>query len=687
MTENPSSDSTPSFFQESTALSKSAEELAPITSAPLTSTPTTIPADVISTDNITEIEITHRLFPFNPPIISISGDQKVIAAGDLTGVHVYHANTQNEIRTIDVRLPDCRFGWDTFLALDHTGKFIAFASYTGIEVWQVDGGRIYQSAYDHGLILDPLTCGLDIPQFALSPGGKYLAESGFGMGGDEYGDYFRVIDILNNEVVYEWNGEVDSLHGQLQTFQELGFSSDGKVLQTFDPMKYQGGSSGRESFLFWSTDDWQRIESGSEFLKDSIDSGNLYFSISDRGRVAIIDKLSGTEVVEVEMEGCTLAFPCPTIFSPDGMKFGILKPSLDIQYKRELLITEIDIFSIKTNNKLNTKEVLIRNKSAIRLADNGEIVSLEYPKKDNAKWWSHTAYLNGLFLTKNGEVGFSPQVWDVFNRSPHYSGTCFLELADNTVYCEEGLRQADGNSLSVEQIANGFVLVQNGVSIAQMKYPAGTGSDVWQIRLKAYNSKTGVGYFCLDRNLREETCVVMNFPDNKIALEQVDLFGFSHSNISNLSVFIDREIKELNIFYEDSGRTIQMHSYKAIAYPLKPALVNGSPRSFYIVQNVENGELYVEEVDLEEAKVIRRYTFDELVEITPRFMAVNNKGNLLAVSDNAGSVHFFNLLENEFVHAKKISQSQIVDMLFSADDRSLIIMEDSGEIGVLQVLQ
>jgi len=654
-----------------------------------THVPTQIgPLPALTGSNVANLHVSAKILPFFPPHATISGNHEVFALGDLNGVHVYNTSRQDKLMTIDAELPDCRFGLDTYLALDHAGEFIAFTTNTGIEVWQIGGGRIFQSPFIHGKTLDPLTCGLDIPQIALSPQGKLLAESGLGAGGEEYGDYFRVTDVTNNSVVYSWNDDTEKPFGQLQTFQTLGFSSDGRVLHTFDPFNFQpNANNGNESFLFWSTENWRSVASESSFVRGSFNPEVFFYSISDAGFVKIFDKASNLEVAVVESEGCNKEYPCNVIFSPDGSKFGILKQTGEIQYKRETLITSIDIYDLNQAKKRNSIEILLRNKNGIRLENNGDIILAQHPISDNPTWWTHTAYLNRLFNVGDETIGFIPQVIDVFADNPPYAGTCQIDNLNDTLSCAAGVRQSDGTILSIEQISGGFVLLDGDQSIAQVKYPAGSGQDLWQIRLKAYNQHTGAGYFCLDRNLREETCVVMNFLDKRIILEQIDLFGFIQSTENDLSIFIDRDKKELNIFYEESNRSVQMRSYQAIAYSAKPALVAGGDRAFYIVQNVENKNLYLEEISLQDAKVIKRYDFGFLSDINPTVIAVNGPADLLAVGDDTGSIYFLDLSTSELVHNMVVTNTDVVDLIFSGDDKRLVVMDAAGKISILQVMQ
>ena len=578
---------------------------------------------VMDADNVSELKVGNQFFPFYPPVGAVSGNQAVIAVGDLAGVRIHDANTQELIMEIETELPDCQFGWDTYLALDHSGNFVAITTNSGIEVWQVGGGLIYQSPYQHGKSLDRLTCGADIPQIALSPQGLLLAESGLGADGDEYGDYFRVIDILKNEVVYAWDGSADQPHGQLQTYQRLGFSADGKILQTFDPALYQLPlENTSQAFRFWSTSNWTAVDRSSDSIMASVDPGALIHAVSFENTLQLYDKTSGRMMMEIERDGCSREFPCEVFFSSDGRMFAVLERSDSLIYKREPLITGVSIYSIQDGKQISTSSVLLRQKNAILLENDGGLVFAQSTDEALPTWWTNTAYLNGFFRFDENHIGFTPQVFDVFGDMSAYSGTCLINTSDDTLSCQPGITPNPGEVITIEEIENGFVLIENNEKIAQMKYPPGLATDSWQVRNKAYHSEKGVGYFCLDRNQREETCVIMNFLENNILAERIDLFGFISSPENNLAAFINRSTKELVIFQEATGRMTRMQSYQAVAFSLKPALLPDSTHAIYIVESVAEKDLFIEEISLLNGKVIKRYTFDGLSAITPTAIAV-----------------------------------------------------------------
>jgi len=637
--------------------------------------------------NVGGIEITQIHLPYMPPVNAISGNHRVIAVGDNRGVAIYDAATQKELMQIDVSLPDCQYGWDRYLTLDHTGQFLGMTTLAGVEVWQVGGGKIYETPYFHGELLNRLTCGLDIPQIALSPDGKYLAESGLGIGEDEYRDYFRVVDVINNEVVYFWDGDDEQPHGRLYEYPGLGFSTDGKMLHTFVPAQDETVNDGLNgTFHFWETESWNEIPHGSHLIPESFESGSLLYPRNADAGVEIINKLTDVSLVKIEEPGCAENTPCGVIFSPDGKSVALLKRSGELVYKRETLIDEISIYAIDNAKEIRSFPVHLRQKSAIAIEDNAVPVLLESTPEDRSSWWTNTAYIDGFAYGAEGNIIFIPDDNDIFTKTHPYTGTCTIHISENTITCEQGIFiHNQAVKLTVDVIENGFGINTENDKLAQVRFPPGSEFDEWQIRLKSYNPQSGVGYFCLDRNYREETCIVMDFLKNEILEEQIDLFGFIYSPEYELAAFINRDSKELMIFYEDSQSIRKMRSYRAIAYPVKPVLAPDGIRAYYFVNNTDIGNLYLEEISLVDGSVIQRHGIEIEDDVRINALEVYEENGLVVTGDALGGISFHELLSGEVLHNFKVSTDGIVDLKFTRDGRQLLVMDTSGKISVLSI--
>ena len=105
-----------------------------------------------------------------------------------------------------------------------------------------------------------------------------------------------MVDILANEVLYEWDGKKDTLHGNLYTFYGLGFSDDGRLLQTFDPARFiRSEGDVHQAFRFWSLKDWQEVERTAGGIEESFQPGQLLFPLSDTKQIEVRSRLAGDE--------------------------------------------------------------------------------------------------------------------------------------------------------------------------------------------------------------------------------------------------------------------------------------------------------------------------------------------------------------------------------------------------------
>ncbi len=263
----------------------------------------------ISPENTRDIRELANVYPYFPPFFHISNDGTRIAVGDLEKIEIRESESGKLLTSIPVLLPDCDFGFGRFFRLNADGSFAALINGNSIQVWQTGGGMIYDSPLAGELTSGTRSCGPDIPELALSPDGKLLAVSGMEYSSTSVKRYFQVIDILENKVLYEWNGKNSALNGNLYTFYGLGFSDDGQVLQTFDPTRFiSSQESAHQAFRFWSTGDWQEIERTSRQVEESFQPGLLQFSSSNAGEIEIRSKVTGEVINNIRMEGCSLGF-------------------------------------------------------------------------------------------------------------------------------------------------------------------------------------------------------------------------------------------------------------------------------------------------------------------------------------------------------------------------------------------
>jgi len=523
---------------------------------------------VISIDNASDLILQEKIYPFFPEIVHIASGGRIAAVGDLSGIKIIDLDSGIVLMQVDATLPVCNFGMGRYFQLNYDGAFLAVATYKAVQVWQVGGGIVYEALYDNNHTLDSSVCGADIPQMALSPDGMLLAVSGMRFSATEVESYFRVVDIIKNTTVFERDGKSESPKGQFYTFPGLGFSSDGKVLQIFDPSRLNNnGDSFHTAFRFWSTENWT-------------------------------------------------------------------------------------------------------------------------PLSGNSTWWTHTNYLAGFQVIDENTISFIPQVADYRNQMhPQYSGSCQIHSDDFAIECGVTLSFQDSITVTLVKKEGGVAIIDttsgNDKLIAEIKIPTNDPGDSWQFRLLDYVWETGTLLFCLDRNLRVETCVIMDFPNNEIFYEQIDLEGLLYSRKNSTVAFINKEEKSLYLINDDTDTIKKMRTYQAVSLPIKPAFLSGGSELVYMVQSLgESENTYFERIDTNLGKVIRRYDIDGLQAKEISSISVSGKEELWAASDIFGNVFIIDPEEEAVIHIFRGAEEEITDMIFNPDGKTLLMMGKSGRIQI-----
>jgi len=218
---------------------------------PITDERITITPDFLK--EITEINSFKLFFPY---YYHVSDNGRIAAVGDLEGIRIFDTRTMEILMEIPVKLPDCEFGKGRVFRLNYDGLFIGIATPEFVQVWQVGGGIIFEWENRRYSSHTEDICGLDVPELSISPDGKTLVLTGFEKQGSSPVYFFRTIDILKNEVIYEYDGDEENAYGMLNDFPNLGFSPDGRIFQTFDPRRFVLSEwSLHMAFRFWDTSD------------------------------------------------------------------------------------------------------------------------------------------------------------------------------------------------------------------------------------------------------------------------------------------------------------------------------------------------------------------------------------------------------------------------------------------------
>jgi len=530
-------------------------------------------------------------------------------------------------------------------------------------------------------------CGADIPQIALSPDGMFLAESGMRFSATEVDSYFRVVDIRKNVTVYQWDGKSESLNGRLYTFPSLGFSSDGKVLQTFDPSRFNIKNGGfHTAFRFWSTENWRELTPYSRAVKDAFNIGELQLGVMNDDYISVISKKNGVELRTIEIEGCVRDYPCPMEFSPDGSKLAVLLRDGSIVYKRESIGAVLEVYDLSNGLMIGKNTAMMRDLDGVIVKDDGEIIGYEIaPQNRDPTWWTHPNYFAGFQILNENTIVFTPRVVDYRSQVIlPYSGSCQIYMDDFATECGDTLYFQDNITATVNEKDGGVEVINTTLGkdtlLTQIKYPTSDPGDSWQLRLLDYVQKTGTGFYCLDRNLREETCLILDFTNNEILYEQIDLEGLNYSRQNGIAVFINKEEKALYIYNDEIGTLKKMRTYRAISLPIKPAFVPGGSELIYFIQSLDGSRnSYIERIDVSLAKVVKRYDIDGLGKDISSISA-NGKEGLWAVSDISGNVYLIDPEEESVVYVFRAAEEEIIDLVFNPDGNALFMMGESGKI-------
>jgi len=643
---------------------------------------------VISVDNVVGLVLQKTIHPFFPEVVHIASNGRIAAVGNLSGIRIIDLDSGSVLMQVDGAFPDCNFGMDRYFQLNYDGSFLAITTKKTVQVWQVGGGIVYEVPYINNHILDTFICGADIPQIALSPDGMFLAESGMRFSATGVGSYFRVVDIKKNSTVYEWDGKNESPNGHFYTFPNLGFSSDGKILQTFDPSRFDINSDGfHTAFRFWSTENWREIAPNSKAVKDAFNKGDLQFGVTKNNSISIINKESGVELGTIGVEGCGWENPCPIKFSHDGSKSAVLLWDKSMVYKRKSISTQLEVYDISNGLMIDRNLTVIRNLDGVIIGDDGEIIDCEIALlSGESAWWTHPNYFAGFQIINENTIAFTPQVVDYRNQLIlPYSGSCQIHMNDFTIECDSTLSFRDNITVTVNKKESGVEVINPSLGkdtlLAEIKYPISESGNLWQFRLLDYVQETGTGFFCLDRNLREETCLIMDFTNNEILHEQIDLEGLIYSQKNATAAFINKEEKALYILNDETGTLKKMRTYRAVSLPIKPAFLFGGGELIYFVQSLDGARnSYIERVDTSLGKVIKRYDIAELRTKDISSISVNEEIGLWAVSDTSGNVYLIDPEEESAVYVFRAADEEIIDLVFSPDEKALLMMGESGKI-------
>lgn len=642
----------------------------------------------LTSANVADIRLIHSILPAEPEEPLLSPDGGRAARRSAGRLEILDIVSGESLSSFEVNFPDCSFGYHKYYEFNQDGSFIAVISLDAIQVWQVGGGLLFEKLHNLNLSGGAVACGPFLPQVALSADGRLLAISALDIVGGEIRQIFQVIDVFANETIYEWDGDADSPHGNLFGFPALGFSPDGKILQTFDPTRFILASENmHQAFRFWSTETWQGVRP-SGVIRASLDAGRLLFARSDSGKVKIFDKLTGKKVAEIPLEGCALEMPCETVFSPDGTKAAILPRDNGMQYRRALVYPTVQVWDIVDEEMirewsgkfLNLDGALVSNLGELVtiLAGNGEM-SLE------ADWWILTDLFQGLQQGADDRIQFTP-TWSRASGSDgcRYCDTCRLDLGQGTIVCQAGVA-GDYGQYTLEVIDGEWWLAKQAHGqtspLGKLSLEAEAAPGNTRIRLLAISEEWQTAFYCRDVDYRPRACVIDHLGGHQIVEALANISFVRLSPDGKKAAFIDASTHTLYLYDFETRKLARTSHYQARAVAANPEFSPDGLTLYCLVENLRKyGDFSMEVMDVENRKVIRRVSLSKAAMETPTSLVVNAQEDLWVIADRAGDIYLSSPEQGQILRQWSSGQIDLTGLALSPDERLLISMSGSGLI-------
>ena len=641
-----------------------------------------------TSENVDEIGLVNVIYPDLPPYYAVSPDGRFLAVEKSGYVTIQETSTGKSISQFEVEIPDCAYGFDRYFQFNRSGSFIAVITINAIQVWQTGGGLIYESPHSRNLGGTSPSCGFDIPQFALSPDGRMLAETGIDYSVSEPSRFFRVIDVIENKTLYEWDGKDGSLHGSLFGYSGLGFSDDGAFIQTFDQKRFILANENLHSaFRFWSTDTWGELTNNKQ-LRDSFETGDLLFPASRDDQVTVFDTLSGKEIALISSEGCEWDSPCEMRFSGDGSKAILLShQDAPLQYRQNILYHAAHVWDLKNEKSIETMQGLFRDLDGLMVTDDGELLGIPQTMERAAPvadWWILPDFFQGLDFQNENEIKFTP-TWAGVDGSGdcRFCATCNLNLEQGDVNCLDGIESQQGR-YSIRLINNEFWLVkqnQDGegkVGKLTLQPVEDTGNQ--RLRLLSYSEDSQTAFYCLDADYRQQTCVIDDLGKSKKIEEFPDISYIRLSPNGKTAVFIDSSTNTLYLYDIETQKLTKKSHYQAKAARTNPVFSPDGQTLYYLVESLKNSKDFsVEIMDVDSQKVENRTPLNTEVN-SPAAFSINETGNIWAVASSSGGIFLFTPDKGELLKQWDSGQDEIIGMTFDSQNDLLVSMDSTGLI-------
>ena len=644
----------------------------------------------LSPDNaqgLTELAV---IAPANPPFFHFSEDGARLAVGDLQAITIWDTASGKILNTIPAALPDCGFGFGRSFRLNADGSFIVLVNGPAIQVWQVGGGLIYSGDIISSGGINPSACGADIPELALSPDGRLLAVSGIGFSRTSAQRYFRVVDVLANSVLYEWDGSNDALHGNFYAFYGLGFSGDGSLLQTFDPIRFiRSQGNVHDAFRFWSVGDWLEVDRGSPLVKTHFQRGQLLFALSETGQVEVIDKISGKITASSPVEGCTWDFPCEARFSPDGSRAAILNQATGATSIRNgSLFKSLSIWNLDEKTADGVETSPLRDLEALLVQDDGSLIHANQINKDPlqaaAAWWVYKETFNGLQIDDSGNVSFTPRsATTADDQDCPFCSTCSFDPRQGVLNCSSGILDSEGKRISIKTEGGRFFMMQQHAggetTIGELVLSEKIDLAKTRIRLLGYAMPQQTVFYCTDEDNRPAGCTIYDPYAKEVIASLEDISFLRFSPDGQKAAFINRKLNALFLYDLGSQTLTRKYPYQARAYPVNAVFSNDGTTFFYVIQNLDNAyDLSVEALDAQSAKSFGRVSLRKADISKPTAFSVSNDGRLWFFTNEDGLVSILSADKGSLPHQWRAHGDGILGLAVDPGQQWLVSMGRNG---------
>jgi WD40 repeat protein len=618
----------------------------------------------------------------------LSPDGRFLAKGVPGHLVVYEVETGDQVIQFEVDFPHCAYGFDQYFQFNHNGAFIAVVTKSSIQVLQTNGGLIYENPHTRSFGDGYPSCGYDVPQIALSPDGKLLAVTGINYSKAEPTRYFRVVDVIGNEILYEWNGGKDSPHGDLSGFFGLGFSDDGQFIQTLDPKRFiLADGELHQAFRFWSIKTWEEATT-TDVIRASFDKGELLFPLSNFEQMDIMDKLTGEIKAQIPVLGCVWDMPCETAFSKDGTK-AILLPHIKpkVQLGGHLFFQEIEILDLEKEVVIRRVPGFYRNLDGLHVSDSGELTNMQTIDTylaDGQSWWVTADLFQGMHTNQEGEIAFVPNWVGSHTLSEClFCNTCFFQIESSEINCRSGIEGSHG-WYSIQSIDSEYWLIKHNPSgdgpVGKLSLQPPGDPKSQRMRLSGYSEDHKTAFYCLDLDFRPQKCVIDDLGSGRLVEEFQNVSFLRMSPEGKFIAFVDSSRNTLYIFDLDSQKLSRKSHYQARAAITNPVFSKDGRTLYYLVENLKNKNVFsVEVLDVIDQKVIHRFSLGAEIYL-PIAMALNKSEDLLAVANSDGKFVLFSMGQPNTTFGFQASQNRLIGIGFGPNDRFIVALDNLGNL-------